>query len=255
MTSASTETLIITDLEEVVETVAQALQKENQVSSIASLSGLGGIAMPTGMVGPLDRWTPVFEAALQGSQETLPVLLQNIRKRLGESPKSRLDKALREMRDSCISRVARTAHREFDNQIDALMAAESAQKMVQPARDIRDTALGVRRLLMRPLLAETFLRLEQELGASFPDPEWLRMQLADQAVDVVNAVDYLLNLLFTPSATSAPLALSAEAGTDRTQGRTDAETLDWLTRRRLDARGTAVRSSMRLLVALRRDIS
>jgi hypothetical protein len=162
---------------------------------------------------------------------------------------------LKEVRISCVSRVTRTAHLSLSDQIDDLIEASPPENMIEPAQRLRRTALSVRRLLMRPLLAEMFLQLEKELELSFEEPELLRMQVANQAVNVVTALDYLLILLFTPAITSSQLVLGGDPGSDRTQGRTDEEAHDWLTRRQLDARGTAVREGMRLLVMLRRDIA
>jgi hypothetical protein len=247
--------LTLPDLDKVVLTVAMALTEETQVKSIAKMSGLVDPPVPSGTTQSSDRWEPVFRAALEASPETLAKLLKNIRRALGESPKGRLDHALQELRISCVSRVARTAHLSLSDQIDDLIEASPPERMTEPAQRLRSTALSVRRLLMRPLLAETFLQLEKQLEVAYEDPEWLRMQLANQAVNLVTALDYLLTLLFTPAITPSQLVLGGEPGSDRTQGRTDEEAYDWLTRRRLDARGTAVREGMRLLVMLRRDIA
>jgi hypothetical protein len=255
MTSEPSETLLMSDLREVVDTVARALKKEQHVDSIAILSDLGDVPRPGSAARSKERWTPVFEYALQEEPETLPILLKNIRMSLVGKPRAQLDEALRDVRVSCVSRFTRTSHPKFSDQIDALITASTVQGMINAARTIRNTALSIRRLLMRPLMADTFLRIEQELEAFFPDPEWLRMQLADQAVNVVTAIDYLLSLLFLPNVTSAPPALGTEADYDRGQGRSEEERLDWLTKRRLAARGTAVQQSTRLLLALRGDIA
>ncbi len=254
MTSPLPEKLLLPDLSHVVDVVAQGLSGESEPTSIAKRSGIFDPSIPSN-ARSRERWTPVFDAALEGSPETLPKLLENIRNSLGEGPRAELDETLQRVRESCVSRVTRTAHPELNDQADDLITASSVEQMIEAAKNLRSTALSVRRLLMRPLLGDTFLQLEKNLGASFSEPEWLRMQLADQAVYVVTAVDYLLTLLYTPTTTSAQLVLGAEADSDRAQGRSDEEALDWLTRRRLDARATAVRQSQRLLVALRRDIA
>lgn len=254
MTSQPPEQLLLSDLSQVVDFVAQELRSETEVTSIANLSDIFDQPIPSN-ARSRERWTPVFDAALEGSPETLPKLLKNIRYSLGEGRGAKLDKALQRVREFCVSRVTRTAHPELNDQADDLITASSVEQMLEAAKNLRSTALSVRRLLMRPLVGDTFLQLEKSLGASYPEPEWLRMQLADQAVNVVTAVDYLLTLLYTPTTTSAQLVLGAEADSDRAQGRSDEEALDWLTRRRLDARATAVRQSQRLLVALRRDIA
>jgi hypothetical protein len=255
VTSPPPEELTLDDLDRVIHIVAKALTEEGQVKSTAKLSGMGDPPLTGGTTQSRDRWEPVFQVALESSPETLAKLLKNIRRALAESTKGKLDHALQELRISCVSRVTRTAHRSLSGQIDDLIEASPPENMMEPAQRLRHTALGVRSLLMRPLLAEMFLQLEKELGLSFEDPDWLRMQLANQAVNVVTALDYLLTLLSTPAITPSQLVLGGEPGSDRTQGRTDEEAYDWLTRRRLDARGTAVREGMRLLVMLRRDIA
>jgi len=248
--------LTMLDLGKVVDIVAQALQDENEPRSIARRSGINDPRLPSGSTQSLDRWEPVFRAALEGSPETLAVLLKNIRRAAGESRKARIDYALQEVRISCVARVTRTAHLSLSDQIDDLSEAyPPGDSMTEPAQRLRLTVLSVRRLLMRPLLAETFLQIEQELGISYEDPERLRLQLAKQAMNVVTALDYLLTLLFTSATTSSQLVLASQPGADRTQGRTDEEASDWLTRRRLDARNTAVDEGQRLLVMLRRDIA
>lgn len=247
--------LTLLDLDKVVDIVAKALQEENEPRSIAKRSGINDPRLPSGDTVSLERWEPVFRAALEGSPETLAKLLKNIRRAVAESPRGRIDHALQEVRISCLARVTRAAHLSLSDQINDLSEAFPPDTMTEPAQRLRVTALSVRRLLMRPLLAETFLQLEQELGTSYEDPERLRLQLAKQAVNVVTALDYLLTLLFTSATTPSQLVLASEPGADRTQGRTDEEAHDWLTRRRLDARGTAVVESQRLLVMLRRDIA
>jgi len=93
------------------------------------------------------------------------------------------------------------------------------------------------------------------MGPSIPDPELRRAQLADLAVDVVTAADYLMRLLSSPSVTASRLALAGRAGLGGGEGYSDEETFDLLTRRQLDARGAAVRLGMRLLSQLRSDVA
>ena len=255
MNSSPYEELTLDDMDRLIQTVAITLNDENQVKSIARLSGLIDPPVPSGTTKSIDRWEPVFQATLEASPETLAKLLKNIRRALGENPKGRFDHALQELRISCVSRVTRTAHLSLSDQINDLVEASPPEQMTEPAQRLRRTALSVRRLLMRPLLAEMFLQLEKHLELEYEEPERLRLELANQAVNVVTALDYLLTLLFTPAITSSQLVLSGEPGSDRTQGRTDEEAHDWLTRRRFDARNTAVRESQRLLVMLRRDIA
>jgi hypothetical protein len=139
---------------------------------------------------------------------------------------------------------------ELGDQAEVLMNATTVSEMTQAAQRLRLTALNVRRLLMRPLLGEAFL----QLSPSVLDPERRRMELADLAVDVVTAADYLLTLLGEPTRTSSRFRLATEAGSGAGRGPSDGEAADHITRRRLDARSTAVRLGMRLLAGLHSDV-
>lgn len=253
MADAPPEKLLVSDLSAVISTVADSSMGES-VKSVANLSGLRRVLWPTGSVAAAENWEAVFTAALEATPETLPKLFLNIRENAGQELWNAVERALQEVRKSCITRCIMDAHPEVGDRADALLIASGPKQMREDAQRLRETAISVRRLLLRPLLAGTFLQLQRELEVPFPDPDWLRMEIADQAVDVVTAVDYLLFLLQTPPR-SGQLFLGGEPGSDRAQGRTDEETLDWLTRRQLDARGTAVRQGQRLLTSLRRHIS
>lgn len=80
------------------------------------------------------------------------------------------------------------------------------------------------------------------------------MELADLAIDVVTATDHLLSLLDDSTSPSPQLRLDNEAGSDHGYGLTD-DAADQLNRRRLEARGTAVRLGIRLFGGLRDDIA
>jgi hypothetical protein len=132
---------------------------------------------------------------------------------------------------------------ELGDQAEQLLAASDAVDMIEAAKGLRQTALDVRRMLMRPLPAEASLQPDP----STPDPELRRAELANLAVDVVGATDYLLRLLVAPPAIPPRLVLACETGYDQRWVYGDEETADRLIRRRLDARGTAVRLGMRLI--------
>ena len=123
-------------------------------------------------------------------------------------------------------------------------------EMNTAAQRLRSTALEVRRQLMGSPPAGSI-----EFDPAVPNPELRRVELANLAVDVVTATDYLLRLLGAPSVSSPRLLLADETGAARGSGALDHDALDRLTRQRLDARGTAVRLGMRLLAELRSDIA
>jgi hypothetical protein len=80
-------------------------------------------------------------------------------------------------------------------------------------------------------------------------------EIADLAVDVVTAVDYLLNLLDTPVTPSPRMSLAGDARSGRGYGQVGDDAFDWLIRRQLDARGAAVRVGARLIDGLLTDVT
>ncbi len=132
-----------------------------------------------------------------------------------------------------------------------LLAASSVWEMNEAAKSLRLTATGVGRMLTRPLSMDTSLQFDP----SVLDPERRRIELADLAVDVVTAVDYLLSLLENPATRSSSLVLADEARLGVERNLSDEGDYDRLVRRRLDARGTAVRLGMRLLGRLGCDVA
>jgi hypothetical protein len=242
--------LALPDLRPLLDVVARELRPD-QFDTIKSLSGLGNAFLPRGSVHPRELWVPLFEAALKESPEALALLLDNIRKDTGAQTRSALARALQEVGITCVSRITRTAHPEFGNHADALITAKTVPEMRTAANDLRETALSARRLLMHPLLLAPFLQLDP----SVMDPEKRRMELADLAVDVITAVDFLLVLLGDASAESPRLVLATESGSERGVSPSDDEASYRLTARQFDARSTAVRVGQRLLARLSSDVA
>jgi hypothetical protein len=93
--------------------------------------------------------------------------------------------------------------------------------------------------------------MNSQISSSISDrvPEFRLIELADVAVDVITALDYLLSLLQDTSA--VPLILEPRPSDEN-------DVSDLIFRRRLDARSAAVRLAMRLssnLTALEREVS
>jgi hypothetical protein len=109
-------------------------------------------------------------------------------------------------------------------------------------------ALSVRRQIASPRSEDALLGLDP----SVPDPEPGLAELADLAIDVVTAVDYLLSLLDAPTE-PRQLVLAGDTRLGRHPACDD--TSDWLIRKRLDARGAAVRVGTRLVRGLLSDVS
>jgi hypothetical protein len=153
--------------------------------------------------------------------------------------------------DRSVDERTTAVRQELTDQAEHLLAASGTPEMAEAAKGLRLTALNVRKLLTRPPLTPPPLQLDPSL----PDPELRRAELADLAVDVVGATDYLLRLLAAPPAMTSRLALAGDAGHDRGRAYAEEESADRLIRRRLDARGTAVRLGMRLIAGLRSDVA
>lgn len=145
--------------------------------------------------------------------------------------------------------VTGAPYQELGTQTEALLAARSVPEMSVAAERLRLTAFSVRDLFMRSPFAETCPRL----GPSMLDSELRRMELAEHAMDVITAVDYLLSMLSAPASISRHLALTNEAGSCCQHGTSDCDAVERLTRRRLDARAIAVRMGMRLFARLRNE--
>ena len=141
------------------------------------------------------------------------------------------------------------ARQELGDPANDLLAASSVPEMVAAAQKLRLTALNATRQVSQQPLVNGF-----EPSSVVQDPELRRMELAELAVDVVTAVDCLLNLLARPQDVSPRLVLAGEAAFYR-GGPGNYDSYEQLTRRRLDARGTAVRLGMRLIAKLHGDLS
>jgi hypothetical protein len=135
------------------------------------------------------------------------------------------------------------------DQAEQLLTASSPAELIEAARGLREMALSIRRQLMYPFATGTSLQLDP----SVPEPEVRRAELADLAVDVITATDYLLRLLSSPTVMASQLTLADQAGS-RSSSYSDMDASDLLARRQLDARGTVVRLGMRLLSQLNKDV-
>jgi len=143
------------------------------------------------------------------------------------------------------------AYLEFEDHADELLQARATREMKTAAQSLRLAALDVRRRLIGSPPEGTTIQLDP----SVQNPEQRCAELANLAVDVVTATDYLLGMLDAPTDMAPPLSLADEAEPRRGNGALDHRAHDQLTRQRFDARATAVRLGMRLRAELRRDIA
>lgn len=183
--------LILSDLLPIVDIVAAKLKRREKIDSIVELTELSNVRFPTSRAGETELWIAVFEAAIDEPPEKLGLLLQNIMSTPGGILKEDMNKVLAKVGNACVSRITRAGHPDLGDQAEALLGATTTDEMQTAARELRDTALGIRRLLMRPVLADAYIKL----APTVLDPERRRIELADLAVDVVTAADYLLSVL------------------------------------------------------------
>jgi hypothetical protein len=196
-------------------------------------------------------WTAVFEAALDEPAETLAKLFNAITGALGHRSQRELKTALAEVGLRCVSRIAREGHPDLDDRAEDLLSAHALPEIKLAAEAMRQTALSIRRLLMRPVIGTASIAL----APTVLDPEQRRMELADLAVDVVTATDYLLSLLNMQTGSTTSPVLERELGPDHGYGGPDNEAPASLNRRRYDAKGLVVKLGMRLLENLRSDVA
>ena len=135
---------------------------------------------------------------------------------------------------SLLAAVCEDSGAGLAGQVDDLLGAARPEQMARAAERLRATAQSAWRLLACPAAA----------GDS-PGPG---TRLADQTVNLLTALDYLLGLLSPHEAPATRLVLADGPG--HAQDRTE-EARDRLARRRLDARAAAVREGTLLLAQLR----
>jgi hypothetical protein len=114
--------------------------------------------------------------------------------------------------------------------VDDLLEAQGPAQMLAAAARLRRTVVGLRRLLAHPRAAQALAVLLEQQDTPWLHPGQLAARLADQAVNVITALDYLTALL-------RRLTIGEEEA-------------DRLTRQRLDARAIAVRQGTLLLAML-----
>lgn len=251
MADSDVRDLVLSDLIPVVRLAAAKFHSKEQVASIASLSEVYHVRYPTERADEIELWTAVFEAAMDEPPETLGLLLNNIVKTPRGVAKSDMENALGKVGISCLSRITRAAHPDLGDQVDSLLEAADVPGMEGAAKELRRTALNVRRLLMRPVLANACIKI----APTVLDPERRRLELADLAVDVVTATDYLLSLLDSPLSPSAASSLERGLGPERGHSAPDSDSRDRMNRRRYDALGFVAKQGMRLLEGLRSDVA
>lgn len=240
----------LSDLGDVIEVLGTVSPSPTAPSQVLELLKLNGKQQIAALEKADNRWQAAVQVALEYEDDYLVRLLTLVRADLSPRRCRDLDEALSSAAATYVRRLLRAEHPELSDQVDALISAGTYLDMRSAAGDLRRVALDARRMLMDPQLGT-----ELGLQASALDAERRRLELADLAIDVVTAADYLLNLIREPSAAEGP-RYSAEHDHGDSQRSRQSDDQDWddlRYRRALDARATLVRLGGRLLHILRRD--
>lgn len=208
---------------------------------VANLFELDNVQIPGGSADALQYWQALFHAAIQDAADT-PGKLTDYMVSHGV-PREDMEKALAEVAERCMRRTVLKKHPNFYYLAGFLLKAETIPDMRKAARDLREAAIGIWLLLTQPVLAASFIQISPTVN----DPEQRRRQLADLAVNVVTAIDYLLN--FLPDSSD-----ETEFNVEPDHAADDGPSVR-LVQRRLDARATAVKVGGRFLDGLRRDVA
>lgn len=244
--------LKLADLTEIVHVLGtQAIKPPSLPSDVLELIGLAHF-MEEGSGNPASRWQSAIQIALDSEDDCLRRFLDGAYDRLLPGPQRQLNEARLNAATAYVKRVLFDGRPELNDQVDKLHAARDYGHMRPAAENLRSVALDARRMLMDPQLGD---ELALQLGTI--DPERRRFELADLAINVVTATDYLLylidgRLLDSSEDFSAETHLGGHA-TSRSNPSDDRDDEDLRYRRSLDSRAAVVRLGGRLLRALRSE--
>jgi hypothetical protein len=226
----------------VIEIAAKKFGTLGHFESVVRFFEFDNAEIPGGNARPRQYWESLFYAAIEHSVDTPGKLTEYLVD--NGVPREDMEKARAEVAKNCMLRSVWKKHPNLYHLAGSLLAAETVPEVRKAARDLREAAIGIWRLLAHPVLADSFI----QISPTVQDPERRRRQLADLAVNVVTAVDYLLNFLTDASDEPEDFALRPDHVTD------DGPAVR-LIQRRLEARGTAVKVGGRFLDGLRRDVA
>lgn len=244
--------LQLPDLSEIIHVLGQVGTKPAMPTEVLELIGLAGQEEQAPMANAPSRWQSAIKVALEFEGTYLRQLLDGTYDRLSPGPRRRLNEARNCAATAFVNRVLHIGRPDPDEQVQELSSASDYEKMQPAAENLRGIGLDARRMLMDPQLGN---ELALQLGTI--DPERRRFELADLAIDVVTATDYLLYLIAGRSP-SSHRRFSAEADLGvptaiRSSPPDSNADEDLRYRRVLDSRATAVRLGGRLLRALRSE--
>jgi len=244
--------LQLPDLSEIIHVLGEVGTKPAMPTEVLELIGLSGKEDQAPMANAPSRWQSAVKVALDYEGTYLRQLLDGTYDRLPPGPRRRLNEARNCVATAFVNRVLHLDRPDPDEQVQELSAASDYDKMRPAAENLRNVGLDARRMLMDPQLGN---ELALQLGNI--DPERRRFELADLAIDVVTATDYLLYVIAGRSPTSNR-RFSAEADLGgsppiRSSPQDSNAEEDLRYRRALDSRAAAVGIGGRLLRALRSE--
>ena len=241
--------LELSDLSEVIRKLGEESPSPSAPAQALQAVGLYGQEQHAAEEGATSRWHSAIKIALENGGTSLRSLLTEACARLPREPRARVEGAVRDAGVAYVERVLLKANPELHDQVDKLNFSRMYSEIKSASEELRKVGLETRRMLMDPQLGT---ELALQLGTI--DPERRRDELANLAIDVVTATDYLLSLvddkpLQSRRSFSAEKDFGAQASATDSAGRFPDEDLRY--RRLLDARAIAVRLGGQLLRELR----
>jgi hypothetical protein len=244
--------LQLADLIEIIHVLGEIGTKPAMTTEVLELIGLAGQEEQAVLANASSRWQSAIKVALEYEGTYLRRLLDGAYDKLSPGPRRQLNEARQCAATAFVNRVLHIGHPELDDQVGQLHSARTYEQMRPAAENLRGIGLDARRMLMDPQLGN---ELALQLGTI--DPERRRFELADLAIDVVTAADYLLHLVDERSSSSQQkfsaerdLGTNAPSNPDLSGNNADG---DLRYRRVLDSRAAAVRLGGRLLRVLRSE--
>ena len=234
--------LALEDYVSVIAIAAKKLGSPSQFDSVVTFFEFDNVQIPGAGANTRQYWQALFHAAIQHAADSPKKLMEYIVNH--GVPQDEMEEALAQVAERWMLRTVKKKHPDLYEITRLLLRADTIPGMRTAAQDLREATIGIWCLLTHPVLSASFI----QISPAVHDPEQRRRQLADLAVNVVTAVDYLLNFLTDSSDEVEEFKLRPDHVTDEGPAVR-------LMQRRLDARSTAVKVGVRFLDGLHRDIA
>jgi hypothetical protein len=233
------------DLREVIRTLGAVSPNPSATAQALQAVGLYGQEEQAVEQNATSRWHSAIKVALENEGAYLRSLLNESCARLPKQSRRKVEEAVRNAGIAYVERILHVAHPELHDQVETLHRSRTYSEIRTAAGELRDVGLEARRMLM-----DSQLGTELALQLGTIDPGRRREELANLAIDVVTATDYLLSLVDDHPLQSrknflAENDLGPQASPIDSAGRSLDEDLRY--RRVLDSRAAAVRLGGQLL--------